>query len=101
MRRGEVHIGGFRCPGCGEDLEANTPFALPVALISIPLGVWIASHIALSGYTFVLVAFIGTLLISCAAGFVTGWFRPTLVRKPPTYGVDFRITGPPDPPKKE
>jgi len=101
MEKGQVRIGEFRCPGCGGLLESDTRLVLPIALISLPLGVLITYLTGLSGMGFVLAALILSFVISCAGNFITAFLRPRLTLRRPVYGLDFRITGPPDAPKKD
>ena len=99
MEKGEIHTDAFRCPGCGQWLEPDRSIVLPGALVSMLCGVLVSYLAGLSGITFLLVALLISFLLACLVGFVTTLLRPRLVRRSPVYGKDFRITGPPDPPK--
>lgn len=88
-------MGSFRCPGCGENLEEDTRWLWPITLLSLSLGVTVAYFVGLNGMMFFLAAFFLAFIVICIAAFVVTYLRPRLVRR--ADGLDFRITGPPDP----
>lgn len=93
--------GGFRCPGCGQQLRIDTRYAMPTLAASILLAA-LVSYVA--GFRGLAVFFATTFLwipVYIVGAVVTSHFGPRLVKHTPKYGdADFRLTGPPDSPNK-
>ena len=104
MGKGDIHLHGFRCPGCGEWLHVDTDAIYPVAKMAAwgyILAAWIT---VIAGLTWreILVWTLGVpTTIAIVGNLIMGWFWPKLARGAVTRGkVSLRITPPDDPPKK-
>ena len=94
--RSEVRPFGFSCPHCREPLEIDTRYALPAELVSLILAASLSYAAGKSGYKFLLSTLIWSVFIFLVAALLNRRFWLKLKSRKPVYGVDFRITGPPD-----
>lgn len=97
MQKGDLHSGGFLCPGCGERLRVRRPRARAIGFGSIALGV---SFCYFAGYQSIEMIFFGLCLsfpiffLSLTVDYLL--WPPLEVDKPEYGDVDFYITGPRD-----
>ena len=110
MRRGELRLGTFACPGCKALLdlpEFGSREVIVIAFVAIAASILVAYLLAGGAYApavGLLLAGPVTIAIAAICGFVWGTFFPSKVRRHvirwPDEGTILHITSPPDPPKE-
>jgi hypothetical protein len=104
MGKGDIHLHGFRCPGCGEWLHSDTDFIYPLVKL-VPWAYLLALVITLSAglswWAVLALSVGGPLAVGGLVVFIRGWFSPKLARGAVPRGkVSLRVTPPDDPPKR-
>jgi hypothetical protein len=101
MQKGDMRSTGFRCPGCREQLRVDTGYAWPTFVASLPLAA-LSSYLAgIRGTSLFIAVLFLWIPFYVVGAVVTSRFGPRFVKDTPKRGdLDFRLTGPPDPPKK-
>jgi uncharacterized protein (DUF983 family) len=99
IRRANIRPGDFPCAHCGESLQIDTRYAFPAGCASLIVACYLSYLLGVSGYMFLLSTLLISLPLFLLAALLNRWFCLKLARSEP--GVDFRITGPRLPPRKE